>query len=107
MSRPNQLVPVLIALACLLTGFAGYGLAGAADLTREQALKQLSSRDAAARALLLSNACTPSAAHATALPLPRSCSTQTTTTAALPKPPCGQPGAAVATRRSIRCSGRA
>ena len=49
MSHPNRLAPVLVALACLLNGFAGCGLASAADLTREQALKQLSSKDAAAR----------------------------------------------------------
>lgn len=49
MSLANCFAPVLIALACALTSFAGSGSAVAADLTREQALKQLSSKDAAAR----------------------------------------------------------
>jgi tetratricopeptide (TPR) repeat protein len=49
MNLTNRFATAMIALLCVLACAACSGPADAADLTREQALKQLSSKDAAAR----------------------------------------------------------
>ena len=49
MKLMNRFAPVMLAAAFALTGSVTSGVAGAADLTREQALKQLSNQDTAVR----------------------------------------------------------
>ena len=49
MNLMNRITPMLLAAAFALTGTLGSGAASAAGLTREQALKQLSSKDAIKR----------------------------------------------------------